>query len=586
MPTIATVARVISARIIPNLCKVALFAALAIVAGAQTSPTDGSTPLGIAPGAPAGSFALSDFENVNLYNGNLNFQLPLLRVGGRGGAGYTMTLKLDSKGWQVRHDVDPYQQDIYYPTPNWWSAIEPGYGPGVLQARVTGSGSQQCVNPPHDNVFQYTLTRLTFTLPDGTEYELRDQLTNGQPMPITINPCPSAGPLRGKVFSTADGSAVTFISDTDVRDNLTGAGFTYVLSGYLMLRDGTRYRIDNGYVTWMRDRNGNKLSFSSSGGVYTVTDSLNRQATYTYGNPDVITYKGVGGTPRTIRVWRASLQSLLRPNSGYMIQTYQQLFPQLNSASSSTQHNPSVISSVELPDGRQYRLYYNPYGELARVELPTGGAIEYDYEAGVVGETLYNYITGTTTSSLSGVTAGGTEFEIYRRVVERRVYSDGVTLDTRMTYSKPESYSFPAGFANAGYVVMDQYNSVGTLLARSKHYYDGSPRSSLFQGPTDYPAWKGGKETKTEVFDANGATVLRRQVNTWQQRAAVSWWPPGYPDSEPPNDPRIVETVTTLADADLVSRQTFGYDQYNNQTDVYEYDFGLVVELIIAEGLS
>src|SRR6266498_4485560 len=89
--------RDISTRIIPNLCKVALFAALAIVAGAQTSPTDGSTPLGIAPGAPAGSFALSDFENVNLYNGNLNFQLPLLRVGGRGGAGYTMTLKLDSK---------------------------------------------------------------------------------------------------------------------------------------------------------------------------------------------------------------------------------------------------------------------------------------------------------------------------------------------------------------------------------------------------------------------------------------------------------------------------------------------------------
>ena len=27
-------------------------------------------------------------------------------------------------------------------------------------------------------------------------------------------------------------------------------------------------------------------------------------------------------------------------------------------------------------------------------------------------------------------------------------------------------------------------------------------------------------------------------------------------------------------DANLVSKQTFGYDQYNNQTDVYEYDFG------------
>ena len=45
---------------------------------AQTSSaTDGSTPLGLQPGAPAGSYPLSSFDNVNLYNGNLNFRLPL-----------------------------------------------------------------------------------------------------------------------------------------------------------------------------------------------------------------------------------------------------------------------------------------------------------------------------------------------------------------------------------------------------------------------------------------------------------------------------------------------------------------------------
>ena len=46
----------------------------------------------------------------------------------------------------------------------------------------------------------------------------------------------------------------------------------------------------------------------------------------------------------------------------------------------------------------------------------------------------------------------------------------------------------------------------------------------------------------------------------------------------PANDPRLVETDTTLMDVspNLISKQTFGYsnDLHNNQTDVYEYDYG------------
>lgn len=63
----------------------------AAAARAQTS-TSGMTPAGLAPGSPAGSYALSGFEDVNLFNGNLNFNLPLLRIGGRGSALHTMTV--------------------------------------------------------------------------------------------------------------------------------------------------------------------------------------------------------------------------------------------------------------------------------------------------------------------------------------------------------------------------------------------------------------------------------------------------------------------------------------------------------------
>src|SRR6266516_2537100 len=55
----------------------------------QTKPTDGGTPLGLQAGTPAGSYGLSGGDNVNLYNGALNFTLPLLSIGGRGSAGHT-----------------------------------------------------------------------------------------------------------------------------------------------------------------------------------------------------------------------------------------------------------------------------------------------------------------------------------------------------------------------------------------------------------------------------------------------------------------------------------------------------------------
>src|SRR5437588_12471304 len=58
---------------------------------AQTNPTSevtqGFTPAAIAPGSPAGSYALSGFDTVNLFNGKVNVRLPLLDIGGRGEAG-------------------------------------------------------------------------------------------------------------------------------------------------------------------------------------------------------------------------------------------------------------------------------------------------------------------------------------------------------------------------------------------------------------------------------------------------------------------------------------------------------------------
>ena len=73
--------------------------------------------------------------------------------------------------------------------------------------------------------------------------------------------------------------------------------------------------------------------------------------------------------------------------------------------------------------------------------------------------------------------------------------------------------------------------------------------------------------SQTEVFSTNGTTVLRRVQNAWDGNGTLGGRS---------INPRVIETVQTIepAGANLVSKQTFAHDQYNNQTDVYEYGFG------------
>jgi RHS repeat-associated protein len=536
-----------------------LLSLLAISAAAQSS-TDGQTPLGLKPGSPTGSYPLSDFETVNLFNGNLNFQMPLLAIAGRGGATFPLTIHIDQK-WNISKEVNPGHSAYYFGHSTWWSEDDGGnHTISAGRVRIRRGGSEDFYGPDcGDYRYRKTLTRITFVAPDGTEYELRDDATHGQPEAPAA--C-STGFNRGNTFTTADGTAATFISDSPIIDAYSFGEdqAAYPANGYLMLRDGTRFKITDDKVMWMRDRNGNKVSFSYD--IYKrvtgVADSLNRQVTITYDNVsgsetyDQISFKGFGGAARTVKVGhgRATRSDISTPSP---------LFPGLTGVDNSS---PSEITYVELPDGRRYQFQYDAYAEIARIVMPTGGAIEYDWANGV------------TDGDASGLfTLAGDKY-VYRRVVERRVYPDGGAgsgFESRMTYSRPESTT-----TNDGYVLVDQYNSSSTLLAHSKHYFYGSPRDSFGQKATDYPAWQDGKEYKTETFDTNGTTLLRRVENTFEQRPAVSWWT-GTSATAPPNDVRPTQTVSTLADTNQVSKQTFGYDDtvpFNNQNSVREYDFG------------
>jgi hypothetical protein len=523
------------------------------------------TPLGLAPGTPAGSYALSSIDSVNPFNGHVNVTLQLSGASGRGDAGGPVTLAFNSPAnWHVRTYYDE-NGGAYY-------VVEPPDVNGELfmgEFRVTwnaegGGAINQCVD--QRSIYQLTLTRLTVTEPDGTEHQMRDTLTGGQVLGNAG--CYPDGPSRGSVFVSADDSGVTYIADAPIYDGIyvgnewpTGG----VAGGWLLLKDGRRYRVGsaNGQ-SQMRDRNGNQMSWGTS-----FTDSLNRQITSDWLAPNAtqcsalgfgetsscqfVAYKGFNGTEAGIerKIWIAYLNSSARLPIG-----------------------------VLLPNGLSYRFYYNNYQDLTRIDLPTGGTIEYDYAPGMDGpqpdysQVVEGAVPGTYLSAPQGA--------IYRRVTERRVYREGHVLESRQTFSKPEyiynlqgsgaSITFSTG--NLGYVERKQFDASNNLLSSEKHYFYGSPYSSLFNGSMSYPGWKEGREYRTEIFDASG-NLLKRVNQTWQQRAPVAWYS-GPADGEPGNDPRLAETITTLENG-VMSKSSFTYDStvpYNILMDVYEYDYG------------
>ena len=532
--------------------------------------TDGTTAPALEPGAPAGSFALSGFDNVNLFNGNMNFSMPILKVGGRGSASYSMGLKIEKK-WRIESYRVPtgyincglycYQPvwgpagQHYYPNANWWSP-DAGLGPGKLVGRWGGLTRPNCTSGGAGGDI---ITSLSFVTNDGSEISFRDDLKNGAPTTLPSVICSSAitgTGSRGTSWHATDGSGASFVSDTITYDSDISGEF--YPSGYLLTKDGTRSRIDNGNVTWTRDRNGNKLAFTydTYSRVTNITDSLNRQITASYGtnvnDSTFISYKGFGGAVRTIEIGYNSLGNVLRPDQA--IQTTLQLFPSLND-SSNTPFNPnSVVAYVKLPDGRNYNFKYNSYQELARVELPTGGAFEYDWD-GVV------YIVNGDPDN--------TQKEIRRWVTKKRIYDNG---GSGTGYTSVTNFASSQGNSpTLGSSTMLDAN--GTQLASSWHYFYGGnfiPGSAAIQAP-----YTEGKEYSSVAF-GNGGTLMKTTNQTWENRAHLSWWTHGNA-SEPANDPRVTDATTTLNENNLVSKVHTDFDDtypYNNPKDVWEYDYG------------
>jgi RHS repeat-associated protein len=501
------------------------------------------TPASVAPGTPVGSYPLSGFESINPYSGKLNFSLPLYNVGGRGEIGYTQNLVME-KNWNVA-----WTSFYTYPGPpptgqpgqwrledNLWNEPQNINASGVMLGRKsrdrnpTDGGSPVC----------YTLSRISWISQNKTEIEMRDELTGGTPNYHYDNYLYP----RGSVFKSYEGSNLTFVSDSAINDMDCGdTGFSarngivrFSPSGYLYFPNGVKYRIVNGSVSWMEDRNGNHLEINGK-------DILGR-------TPN--TY-GVGGVEKKITFNGTSLSQRLR--TGYTSKTTQELFPNLPSANGGPglyyfNANPDVTSEVVLPDGRKYEFYYNSYAELARIVLPTGGAIEYDWGPPCTVDNIYCFESGLFTMYSNN--------PFIRRVVrERRSYKEDGTLENRTTFRTP--LLGPLYSESGATSTIVNFDGAGHQLSKTIYYYYGSGTGNGGW----YSSYTTGRAYKTEIYDENN-NLLRVVEDTWTESSVGAG----------PANPQLIQSTTTLVETNQVSKKTFAYDGFNNQTDVWEYDYG------------
>jgi hypothetical protein len=523
--------------------------------------------------------SISDFERINLSNGKFSFNLPLASIGGRG-IGNGVSYNFES-GWRIDNVIIGYSgaypniEDRIVRDPYAMSSVfaqSGGYMFGtseIIETQEVGQRSNETILHA-----SRVALKLNFNGVGGQSNTFYSQANDGQyitQFPIyesgVNNECARRYASLGTVFIANDGSGTKFISNAPIKVYNTDITPQVIApSGVIKTTGGITYGIVSGLVEWVEDRNGNRTTITNSGysiypsesRVMSVKDSLNREIQVSQGATTNIVYKGVGGVGRTINIAPVAVQT------GYY-QTYGDIFPWL--AANDTRRNTQVYCNgqfyIELPDGRKYNFTNNCYGEISKIQLPTGGSVEYDYE--FVNQNLFG--------------------SLERRIKERRSYSNGTILDNKTQYIYSDSTPHLPGqtLPSETNTTVKVIDNQGVTKSVSRTYFYGCIQNSGANTcliptnsyePPSISELLSGRVFKQETYAGDSTTLLRKTETEYEARTRATWNPMPYRDF------RVKSVTNFLADSGQMSKVEYGYDQdptvdFNLLTDTYEYDFGL-----------
>jgi RHS repeat-associated protein len=487
----------------------------------------------------------------------LELQIPLGNYPGRAGLSLPVTISYSSKLWRV----DYY---TYIPGPVNSSGNPTGEGYTRVQARYAEHSSSGWTSslgfPFFDNTPTqyydingspkpdanscgssgcYVVDRLLVWMPDGSSHELR---STDQPRAVG-----SGGPLPDDLYAV-DGSRIRYQRSTQT----------------LFMPDGGRYLFATGQYV---DRNGNTLTAANNSWVDTLGRGIGlpplatTAGTYNYSLP------GVGGASVNYTfVWKnlgdpGVLTNGQSPqyvaNSGCPVGTgsYSPSLFQSDVLGTRTCiqnasgiFNPVVLYQIQLPTGQSYTLTYNVYGEIDKVQLPTGGYERYEYaQNATLGSMSFPYTQAN------------------RGVANRFVSTGAGAPETQWHYE------------GGGIVRITAPDN--TLVERYIHSESGNNWGYSANGARTGMAYD--ERTYSAPDAGNVRHMLRRTLTEWSVTGSNAVGLVGVGNAN--RNPRVTKRVEILLDTGtgnaLAKTTVYGYDttyQFStgvNKTSVSEYDY-------------
>lgn len=493
-----------------------------------------------------GAFVSSSIDTVNLFNQNLILHIPILSRKGRG-IDFNATAMYQSKMWVVDTSVVPIAGTALFNTYYHWRpnggniGLVTGVGGGVGYTEQEYS-LEPCPYDYSDPPVVLVRSNWVYVTPDGTTHQLPLRKTYGV---SGFAGCWTNFEPDNLVGHTDDGQVQVDITNDVLSD--------WYHSGIKITRqDGSQDGMGSTPFSY-RDTNGNFVTLANP-------DTLGRQP-ITSGTSGW-QYVDSNGTTQSVTFTTTTLNiTTTFPTTSY--DAYHSVIQYSGTI--------GVTSSITLANGLSYQFSYddpanpghpNPFGEITKVTLPTGGYIKYKY--GFV-------------ASDPGPQTSDPIFTAYldsRGLVEKDVSEDGST-ERVWTY----------GGTGPGIAVTDPLGNQEIHIAASCGTYTGS--TTWF--PTPFPL-----EGTVIYKDSSGSTIKTvandygcdvGPVYSAQQGQNVN---PNADYTEGFRNSRIIRTTVTLGDTGQVSKSETDYgDCYSysifstswtdcraNPTETREYDYG------------
>jgi RHS repeat-associated protein len=295
---------------------------------------------------PFGTYA-GTRESINLSNGNLHIEIPLLALKGRNGQNIVITAQYDSKLWSLSWEYEPLcNTDNYL-----WQTErrEPTLGLGWRLNIPYMFGGEPRYDDSGNNFLG--MAPYIFTSFDGAKHSISP--TQGLGVADSFEPSPVRleKSLDGVVITTAEGTKYYFSYVHWESPDWVDSTPTKIVDA-----SGNVITISNGVIT---DNVGHQVSFSAETGIH-YKDSEGNDQNITFGGAASFSLNPTfsGPTPYG-RVCR----------SGYAV-TVRTILPYAG-----------TLGTITFPGGYTYTFDYNSFGEMRHIYYPTGGYTEYDYLA-------------------------------------------------------------------------------------------------------------------------------------------------------------------------------------------------------------